>query len=115
MARMSRKKVLEKVRQYWPDGDPQEIMAVLDAYGTEPYERGRDRVQLAIIKLSGGKRDRLEALVQTAKRDYRDVLAYAEYPEEMRTGPIAMRQLSAEEARALRRRDKAQYRKWLGG
>lgn len=113
MARTSRDKVLKKVNRYWPDVDPQEIMEILDRYGVERYERGRARVQLAILKLSQGDRDRLEAYVKMAKRDYRDVLAYAEYPEEMRTGPVAMRQLSAEEAKALRRRDKAQYRQWL--
>ena len=33
MARATRDKVLEKVAQYWPDVDPEEIMSVLDEYG----------------------------------------------------------------------------------
>jgi hypothetical protein len=109
MARITQSKVREKVRQYWPDADPQEIVRILDEYGTEPFERGRARVQLAILKLSEGRRDRLPELVAMAKRDYRDVLAYAEYPEEMRLGFVEMRKLSREEAQAVRRRDREQY------
>lgn len=115
MARITRGKVLEKIARYWPDVDPQGIVDVLDGYGTESSERGRARVQLAILRLSEGQRDRLEGLVAMAKRDYRDVLAYAEYPEEMRTGFVGMSRLSSEEARAIRQRDREQYLEWLGG
>ena len=95
--------------------DADAIEAVLDQYGATSGERGRVRVQLAILKLSEGRGERLPELVRMAKIDYRDVLAYAEYPEEMRTGAVAMGKLSREEARAVRRRDKRQYRKWLKG
>jgi hypothetical protein len=90
-------------------------MAVLDGYGAESSQRGRARVQLAIIKLSQGQTDRLEELVGMANRDYRDVTAYAEYPEETRTGFVAMRHLSAGQAEAIRQRDRRQYQAWLGG
>jgi hypothetical protein len=111
--RTERDRVLRKVARNWPDADPEEIMRVLDEYGAEGWERGRGRVQLAILKLSEGDRERLPELVRMAKRDYRDVLAYAEYPEEIKTGPIKMNKLSPEETKAIRRRDRAQYRKWL--
>jgi hypothetical protein len=107
--------VLEKGAHYWPDADAQQIMDVLDRYGTETSERGRARVQLAILKLTEGQRERLEELVGMAKRDYRDVIAYAEYPEEMRTGFVGMKRLSPEEAQAVRQRDREQYLAWLGG
>jgi len=108
-------RVLEKVKKTWPEADPQEIMDVLNEYGTKRHETGRERVQLAILKLSQGKRDRLPDLVKMAKVDWRDALAYAEYPEEMKTGPIKMRELSPQETRAIRQRDKRQYKKWLKG
>ena len=38
-------RVLKKIRKMWPDEDPQEIMEVLDEYGTEEYETGVERVQ----------------------------------------------------------------------
>ena len=90
-------------------------MNILDEYGVESYEGGRARVQLAILKLSEGERDRLERFVRMAKRDYRDVVAYAEYPEQMRIGPVGERQLPAEEVKAVRQRDREQYLEWLGG
>jgi hypothetical protein len=102
-----------KIARYWPEADAQEILALLDEYGAESHESGRARVQLAILKLSEGDRERLPELVSMAKRDYRDVLAYAEYPEQMRTSAADMRKLTREEAKALRQRDRAQYLEWL--
>lgn len=111
MSRSPRDQVLRKVTRLWPDVDPQAIMDVLDEYGVQ----GRERVHLAILKLSEGDRERLPELVQMAKRDYRDVLAYAEYPEEIKTSFAVMRTLSPKEVQAMRRRDREQYRKWLKG
>lgn len=106
-------RVLRKIKRMWPNADPQEILDLLNAYGTESYETGRIRVQLAILKLSEGDRERLPALVKMAKVDFRDVLAYAEYPEEMRTDPTKMRDISEEEAQSIRQRDREQYEAWL--
>ena len=55
-------------------------MALLDYYGTKSYEREKDRVQLAVLKLAAGSIDELLCQIQTAKIDYRDVLSLAEYP-----------------------------------
>jgi len=113
MARAHRARVVHKVTRYWPHLHRQEIMEVLDQYGAESTERGRARVQLAILKLSEGEIERLADLVAMAKRDYRDVLAYAEYPEAMKLGFVGMQALSPEESEAVRRRDREQYRSWL--
>ncbi len=78
-------------------------------------ESGGERVQLGVIKLSGGQRERLPDLVRMAQADWRDVLAYAEYPEAIKTGPLEMKKMSPQEAKELRQRDKRQYRKWLKG
>lgn len=58
------------------------MLAVLDAYGTETYERERERVQIDILKLSEGSVDKLLHFVTAAKLDYRDVLYWAEYSDE---------------------------------
>ena len=113
MPRTPRSLVLQKVRRYWPDADPQEIMDVLNEYGDSSDEGGRMRVQLAILKLSDGQRDELPRLVRMAERDYRDVLAYAEYPEQMRLGWVDLKKLSQKEREAMKQRDKKQYREWL--
>jgi len=60
------------------------VLELLDSYGVEPDERERERVQLDILKLSGGSEEKVREYVAVAKRDYRDVLFWAEYPEESR-------------------------------
>lgn len=114
MVQISRSKVLEKVIHYWPDQDPQIIMNILDEFGVESYEREGTRVQLAIVKLSEGDIEKLKEKIILAKTDYRDVLAYAEYPEEMKISYKEMRDIPAEKAKAVRERDREQYLKWLG-
>lgn len=111
----SRDQVLDKVSQLWPGHDSAEIMAELDRYGVEPHERERERVQLGVLKLSGGQLQRLPALVDMAKGDYRDVLAYAEYPEEARLGYEVKHKLPPQELQAVRAKDKEQYLRWLHG
>jgi hypothetical protein len=73
------------------------ILAELDLYGVEPHERERERVQLAIIELSGGSKDKLVQYVQIAKTDYRDILAWKQL------GPLqeAQGEKLQNEARAL--------------
>ena len=68
------------------------ILERLDTYGVEPYERERERVQLAILKLSAGNEEKVCEFVAVAKRDYRDVLFWAEYPEEARLDTPEKRQ-----------------------
>lgn len=71
-----RDQVVAAAKTAFPDCDPAAVLAALDPYRVEPYEREVERVQLAIIELSGGNMDRLLQLVQAAKTDYRDVLAW---------------------------------------
>ncbi len=68
------------------------------------------------MKLGEGRMDRLAELVAAAKRDYRDVLMWAEFPEEGSALWALGPGLSAEESARLeevRRRDHAQYLAWL--
>ena len=60
------------------------MLELLDRYGVESYERERERVQLAILKLSEGNEEKLREFLAVAKRDYRDVLFWAGNPEEAR-------------------------------
>jgi hypothetical protein len=83
MAR-SRDEVVAVVQETFPESAHARVLELLDRYGVESYEREPERVQLAILKLSGGSEERLREFVPVAKRDYRDVLFWAEYPEESR-------------------------------
>ena len=87
-----------------------EAAGLLAQYGTQPHEREAIRVRVAALKLSEGSVERLQELIVRAKRDYRDVLAWAEYPEEMRS--LTWRLPPAEQTR-IRRADRAQYLAWL--
>jgi hypothetical protein len=68
------------------------VVELLDGYGVESYERERERVQLAILKLSEGNEEKLREFFAMAKRDYRDVLFWAEGPEESRLDTPEKRQ-----------------------
>ena len=70
------------------------------------------RLQLGVLKLSEGDAERLKEYIRLARIDYRDVLAYAEYPEEMRAGS-AKSKPGERELDEIRRRDRAQYEAWL--
>ena len=119
----SRKVLLHKIRKNLSEFEPEVVIAILDRYGVESYENGRTRVQLAILKVfqelaqqnesPDVKLERLQNLVRTAKLDFRDVVAWAEYPEENRMGFREMKKLSPQQAKALRRRDRKQYLHWL--
>jgi hypothetical protein len=70
----SRDEVVAVVRNSFPESAHARVIELLDTYGVESYERERERVQLAILKLSGGSEEKMREFVAVAKRDYRDVL-----------------------------------------
>jgi hypothetical protein len=75
----TRRAVLTHATKIFPPEEIETAMTVLDTYGTAAYELERERVQLAILKLSAGQIDQLRHYTQAAKTDYRDVLYWAEY------------------------------------
>src|SRR6059058_1118641 len=78
----TRDEVVAVVQKTFPESAHARVLELLDTYGVESYERERKRVQLAILKLSEGNEEKLREFVAVAKRDYRDVLFWAENPEE---------------------------------
>jgi hypothetical protein len=62
--------------------------------------------------------ERLREMTSAAKRDYRDVLMWAEYPQESRALWSLKRELSDDEREKLtrlRERDREQYEQWKKG
>src|SRR5437763_9982438 len=88
----SREDVVAGVQKAFSEGAHARVLELLDSYGVESYERERERVQLAILKLSDGNEDKLREFVAVAKRDYRDVLFWAEHPEEAKLDTPEKRQ-----------------------
>src|SRR5947208_16314051 len=92
MMRRSREEVVAAVQAAFLTENCARVLKLLDSYGVESYERERERVQLAILKLSAGNEEKVCEFVAVAKRDYRDVLFWAEYPEEARLDTPEKRQ-----------------------
>ena len=96
MAVYTREQVKKAISKLYTNEYYQEIMDILDLYGCEPYEAERERVQLAIIKLSLGDINKLSHYCIMAKRDYRDVIYWAEYTIEAVQIPDPYRDLLEE-------------------
>ena len=95
----------------FPDSEKRKaVEATLRQYGTESYENEPARVRLAVLKISGGDPELIQRNIATAKQDYRDILAYAEYPRQM--GQDSWK-LSTDQNRALVVADRQEYEAWL--
>ena len=78
----TRNNVMQAIKIAFPNLNNKVVLDMLDFYGKESYEYEKERVQLAIIKISGGDILKLQEYVNIAKIDYRDVLMSAEYSQE---------------------------------
>jgi hypothetical protein len=100
------------VRRDFPDEQFDIVMSVLTEYGTEKWHREPSRVQLAAMKLADGDVNALRRHIDTAKQDYRDVLAAAEYPEYSKK-MFRVRELPSREQNRIVDDDWRQYETWL--
>ncbi len=100
------------VRRDFPTERVSEVLAMLNEYGTESWQREPHRVRLAVLKLADGNLERLRYQIKGAKCDYRDVLAPAEYPGYCKRvrGPGA---LPSDEEQKMIDADWRQYQNWL--
>jgi len=100
------------VRRDFPSEQVAEVVAVLNEYGTESWQRETHRVRLAVLKLAAGNMEKLRQGIETAKKDYRDVLAYAEYPGYMSRAPGPGTR-PPDEVQRIVDADWKQYQDWL--
>ena len=98
--------VLRKIRAVFPESDPAHILGTLENGGAAGA-----RTQLAIIKLcdEGKGLSALAHNVNAAKLDYRDVLSWAESPNDVALPPSA----SDSNREAAQERDHEQYLRWI--
>lgn len=114
----TRELVLRKVTEYWPAEAHGTMLLLDDVANIGSTEQELARVQLAVLKLSGGDRDKLVANIEAANRDPRDVLAYAEYPRQMAAHHLNHFNLTKAEqleSKEIRESDRRQYLDWLNG
>ncbi len=84
--KVTRKDVLRVIRRDFPDVPESDVLAILEQYRLDDWNREVDRVHLAVLKLSNGKLKALRDYTDLACDDYRDVLAPAEYPAHSKHG-----------------------------
>ena len=96
------------------DFGPTEEGSIIQLLSDIPLHGSRhdpSRVQLAVLKLAGGNKERLLAAIATASQDARDVIAYAEYPRYMRQSSADVSDVNVRPE--LIRDDWRQYATWL--
>ena len=81
----------QKITEQFPQEDLAQVLALLNQYESASAA-GRLRVQLAILKLSQGNVDKLREYVAVARTDYRDVLFWAETPEQAKAVKVRVPQ-----------------------
>ena len=101
------------VRRDFPKDEFDSALAALGQYADGSLPRECPRVQLAALKLAQGDLQSLRRHIANAERDYRDVLAAAEYPRYMSAGMFRVRELSRKEQQAIADSDWDQYQRWL--
>jgi len=99
-------------RREFSDEQFSTVIALLKEYGTEAWQRECPGVQLAALKLADGNLEKLRAQIEAAKRDYRDVLAVAEFPAYCKVG-FRIRELPVDERLRIINADWRQYDEWL--
>ena len=106
---VSRADVERIVSREYPIPERGRALAILDEYQSEGGDPSR--VQLAVLKLAAGDVAALRRGIETAKRDYRDVLACAEYPRYSRE--IGFDDVPESVRQAVIDEDWRQYETWL--
>jgi len=104
-------RILEKL---FPDQDEREAVSeILGQYGHSEFQREWDRVKMAILKLAGKSPERVRYYTLMACRDYRDVLAAAEYPKQM--GHYPWIEKDPKRLAQIQKEDLQQYTDWYLG
>jgi len=101
------------VRRDFPESEFDAVLDILHQYGSEKWHREGWRVKAAVLKLANGKLQALRKAMEAAKRDYRDVLLPAEYPEYGRRRITSVRKLEGDERDRVINSDWDQYKAWL--
>ncbi len=96
--------VATKINALFPEAEREAALRIVETYPG----RDRTRLQLAMLKNSGGNMLCLTQQIELAEIDFRDVLAQAEYPRQLRTP-------AGEVTEQMRREDRHDYEMWLRG
>lgn len=93
----------------FPQSQHEAVIMVLKRYGDQECHREHDRVRLAALRLADRSIEQLKQAIDVARVDYRDILAWAESPNEMDRMAGRNGMTSKEAGMA----DRAQMQEWL--
>jgi len=105
--------IIDKICQTFPRENSADVLEILELYGADGGERETQRVRLAVLKLCGGDLNELLEMIEAAKDDDRDLLAWAESPNQLRTSPFEFAAMPPEASNEVRESDRRQYLAWL--
>ena len=112
--------VRKKVQQSFPAEKHSRVIELLETECADnlPFTDGTpqslERVRLAVVKVSAGNENKLCEQLEMAKRDWRDVINAAEYPEATKLGLVEYSKLDERNRQKIDHRDREQYLTWLG-
>jgi hypothetical protein len=109
--KVTQKHVERIIRREFPAEYFSEIMTALHECLQGSDEQLRSRVQLAVLKLAGGKMNAFEDAIKSAKSDWRDVISWAEYPEWSKRWDTF--KLPLETKKEIVSKDWQQYKDWF--
>jgi hypothetical protein len=99
-----------KLKVMFPDDfTRRRVGKILGDYGSHAHERESGRVRLAILKLAGAELRSVEMYTGYAREDYRNILAWAEYPRQAREWVMP----DADEKQKMIEADLSEYENWL--
>jgi hypothetical protein len=113
--------VRRKVLQSFPVEQRTEVTRLLERecannlpFSDDDTSEAIERVRLAVLKVADGSEAELRRQIDGAKRDWRDVINAAEYPEAARLGLLEFTKLDENTREQMQKRDREQYLVWLG-
>lgn len=113
MIKYTRELVIRKVKQAFSVKQFENIMRILDQYGSGQHEAEKERLQLAALKLCQGNEEKLKNDIEYAKRiDQRDIIRLAEYPRSNSATPN-FPDMKSEDIKKLEEQDLQEYLDWL--
>lgn len=107
---VSKEDIRRIVNREFADSERKTAFSILEEYGSNEWHREPIRVRIAALKLSNGDIELLRQIIDTAKNDYRDTIAPAEYPGYLK---LNFAELAENKSRRIIEADWKQYQEWL--
>lgn len=100
------------LKKMYPDEQKRrQVESLLKQYGTESFHKEKHRVMLGVLYVTHKQPERLEAFIELACTDYRDLLCAAEYPYSSQDWRLKGKK--PENYRQLQAKEQQEYLSWV--